>query len=103
MSQTLINPRGLFCDSGHSRQKTPPGEESTPQEEMNRVKVYFEGNRKAHLREAARELDMAIGKICTILRKGLMWKAHRPHTAQVLTQIHSEPERKEEKKNAACE
>ena len=59
--------------------------------------MYFEENSKAHLGEAAREFDMAIGKILKILRKDLKCKAYQPHTSQVLTQNFKE------RRIAACD
>ena len=55
---------------------------------MRRVQQFFKKNRKAHLREAERELNMGRDKIWRILILKLKWKAYRPHTGQVLTDTH---------------
>ena len=58
--------------------------------EVNRVKEYFKVNKQNHIRQAVQDLGFSFGKIWTILRKNLGWKAYRPHRVHILTPAHME-------------
>ena len=73
---------------GHSRHKSPPGRDPTSQEDISALENFFLANKKSHLAEASRELNMAKFKIWTILRKILNWKAYKPHASHILSQAH---------------
>ena len=45
-------------------------------------------NKKAHLAEASRNLDMAKDKIWYILRRILKWKAYKLHVSHILSQAN---------------
>ena len=73
---------------GQSRPMCPPGRAPTSQEDITAVKGFFMANKKAHLAEASRTLDMAKGKIWYILRRILKWKAYKPHVSHILSQAN---------------
>ena len=56
-----------------------------PEEDVRAVEDFFRRNEKAHIREAARELNFSFGKVWHILRKVLKWKAYKPHVTTVLS------------------
>ena len=73
---------------GQSRPMCPPGRAPTSQEDITAVKGFFMANKKAHLAEASRTVDMAKGKIWYILRRILKWKAYKPHVSHILSQAN---------------
>ena len=72
-------------DGGQTRPKTPPGKATVTQQDIEAVEQFFTMNKKAHLREAARELGMSKTKVWKILRKDMKWRAYKPHTSHILT------------------
>lgn len=58
--------------------------------DIERVKLFFECNKKAHIRDAVRDLDISFGKIWFILRKCLKWKCYTPHKTTILSRQHKE-------------
>ena len=66
----------------------PSGRSSTADEEVEKVKVFFEENPAAHVRQASQQLKMVTGKVWRILRRNLRWRPCRPHLAPTLTSAH---------------
>ena len=58
--------------------------------DVQRVKSFFQRNKKAHIRQAVQEMNLSFGTIWRILRKVLKWKAYRPHLVQVLSPANME-------------
>ena len=52
--------------------------------DVSSVKTFFEDNPDSHVRSAAEQLGLSVGKVWTTLRKKLSWKPYRPHLATVL-------------------
>ena len=62
----------------------PPCRLPTSQEDNSAAKDFFVANKKTHLTEARRTLDMSKGKIWYILK----WKAYKPHVSHILSQAN---------------
>ena len=56
-------------DGGQTRPKTPPGKATVTQQDIEAVEQFFTMNKKAHLKEAARELGVSKTKVWKILRR----------------------------------
>ena len=76
---------GFETNGGQTRPKTPPGKATVTQQDVEAVEQFFTMNKKAHVREAARELGMSKTKVWKILRKDLKWRAYKQHTSHILT------------------
>ena len=74
-----------FATEGSVHPIASPGTRSTPDGDVDRVRKFFDEHPDSHVRGAAEQLGISIGKVWTILRKKLKWKPYRPHLATVLT------------------
>lgn len=77
-----------FLESeGHTRPKVKGGlKPPIPQDQITAVKLFFKQNKRAHLAEASRDLNISKSKVWFILRKVLKWRPYRPAASTVLTQ-----------------
>ena len=79
-----------FKNEAAVRPKVSHGSPQISDADVQRVKSFFQRNKKAHIRQAVQELDLSFGTIWRILRKVLKWKAYRPHLTQVLSPANME-------------
>ena len=70
-----------FCDSGHTRPVSPQGSAPATAEEIAAVKLFFEENSKAHIKEAEKQLGTFPG-----LRSGTLCKMV-PHVTPTLLNL----------------
>lgn len=76
-----------FDKHGAIRPCTPTGR-SAITGDVEKVKAFFADNPRAHVREASKQLKIAVGKVWKILRRKLGWKPYHPHLAPLLTPAH---------------
>lgn len=74
-----------FDASAAVRPPTPPGPNAATDEDVERVKEFFETHPETHVREASENLGMSYGKVWLILRKKLHWRPYHPHLTTVLS------------------
>lgn len=77
-----------FLATSSCVQKSPPGLPLTSNDDIDRVKAYFEENESAHIRRAAYDLGLSYGTVWRILRTKLKWKSFRSHQVQCLSPAH---------------
>lgn len=77
-----------FTTTLSCQRKSPPGAPPTKQDDIDRVRAYFEQNDAAHIRDVVKDLGMSYGTVWRILRNKLKWKSYRPHMVQCLTAAH---------------
>lgn len=79
-----------FQGTGATRPITPPGPPEVSEEEVRRVRSFFEDDPDAHVRQAAVSLGISFGKVWRILRKKLKWRPYRLHFGTVLSPSNRE-------------
>ena len=66
-----------------SPDRSPPTEQ-----EINSVKAFMQQKKRVRIRDAARYLEMSIGKVWKILGVHLKWFPYKPKIVQTLTEDH---------------
>ena len=78
-----------FHLTGNVKKQPKVGRQQGPEENTDRVKVFFEKNEDACVRKAAQELGLGYGTVLRIKKK-LCWKPYRTHRAPALSPAHIE-------------
>ena len=81
-----------FRKTGANHYTAPPGKCSkfSVEDDVEKVKKSFQEHHKAHIRSAVNELNINYGKVCTILKQSLRFKAWTPHLTQKLNPVNME-------------
>ena len=70
------------------RPGSPTGTPPVSDEDITMVRDCFTLNQEAHIRQAVADIGFSYGKIWSILRKNLQWKAYHPHKVQILSEAN---------------